>query len=147
MSDTIKGVVEKKARTGKGIMIDGDWWNTGFPANLEHVEVGDEVEFKTKGKFINGKPKKHSGGGSSAGGASGGGQTKSDLKVSRDRSIARQNALQHAARIVAAEIAIGKEPEDVTSQVIGYAQDFEMYTTGELDEMSKKEFIETEEGF
>lgn len=154
MSDKINGVVEKKAKSGKGLYINGQWYNTGFPVNLEGIEVGMNVEFSAKvngtSAFINGKPKVI--GATirlpvSNPAASGGSQPPSDIKISRERCIVRQNATTSAARIVAAAIGTGVMYEDEGKAIVSIARDIEAYTTGDMDEEMKEEFTKMDDEF
>lgn len=131
----VSGTVEQKSPNGKGLKIQGAWFNTGKPELTAGIEPGMNVEIKTSnGKFFNTKPTVVGGAAAPTGGASGGGgyqAPKSDLKISKDRCIVRQNALAHATRLATAEIATGGSM--LAELIIEEARKFEAYSMGDDD--------------
>jgi hypothetical protein len=139
--ENMKGVVEKVAGTGKGLMIGGEWYNTAKPAMIAGVKVGDEVEFKNSGKWIQSTANvlNAGGGGAPSAGGSGGGSRspQSDLKISKDRCIVRQNAMAHATQIV---IKTGVEdPMQAAMMVVDTARILEAYSMGDDDAIVNEE--------
>jgi hypothetical protein len=147
----VTGVVEAKARTGKGIKVGDLWYSAFTAATLDGVERGDEVSFESvldkTGKYNNIKGAVKKGGTTvPVSGASSDGTLKV-LKPSldRERSIIRQNALtnarEHYSSVVDFKALESLSIEETCKAVIEVARIFEAYTSGDADIEVAKEAL------
>jgi hypothetical protein len=154
MSDVI-GTVEAVARSGKAIMVAGDWYSAYNKNQIGPARKGDAVafDFTVKGDFknISGNVTITSASGEDANtpaeqpSASGKSTYMPRGRFPIDpldgqRSIIRQNALSHATKLVSVLLEIGElesEPmmddDTIASKVISIARKLEKYTAGDLD--------------
>lgn len=148
MTDQINGEVSSKARTGKSIQVNGDWYGCFDPVDLNHVNRGDTVTLNWKpskcGRFKNivGKPKVGGGAAAPAAPASGGqanngggyrpqGRTFPVAPLAPERTINRQNALTNA---VAYFTGVYEGDGKISAEdVVRTARIFEAYTCGDVD--------------
>lgn len=143
----VQGEVSSKARTGKSIQVNGEWYGVFDASSLDHVNRGDTVTFNAKkskcGRFnnISGTVSVGSNGASAPSGGSsptparsygGGGRTFPVGALAPERTINRQNALTNA-------IAYHKDADVDTNIIINTARIFEAYTTGDLDQQEAEE--------
>jgi hypothetical protein len=132
---TLEKIYENNVNTKFGpkiaynLVISGEKYSGGF--KKPPVEEGQTVKFEHATNARGYKEIKSifpdSGSGPGTAAAAGG---KSDLKVSRERSIIRQSSLKAAVETLTPGAKAALDP----AEVIGLAQQYEMYCTGELDE-------------
>jgi len=151
--ETMTGVVESVARTGKSIKIGGAWYGAFAASSLSGANTGDSVKFAyqsvTKdGTVYNnikgtvtvlggGVPK--SGPSPSAPPSGGGGFSRGSSfpvgPLDPSRAIIRQNALTHASRCVldSRMLPEGLDMQSVAELVVEIARYYESYVCGDLD--------------
>lgn len=145
----ITGEVEAKAKTGKSIMVNGVWYSAYSSATLDGVSKGDTVSFEeqVKGSFHNIKGKVSVGGspveGCTATGATVPAKVGLPIKLDRERSIIRQNALTNAREyVIYAKRANDNFNVDIdTPLIIEIAREFEAYTSGDADIAAAKKMV------
>lgn len=160
-----KGIVEttskKEVKTKFGlkptysVKVDGEWYSNGFTD--PRVSAGDEIAFEyTDGKygreFDKGSVMRISKGADTpTPAAAPAAAPKSFAPAANrpfpipplhgDRAIIRQNALSHAARIIASDPAAfvgGHDRDAIAAAVIAMARKFEAYSCGDLDAEAAK---------
>lgn len=165
------GVVDKVARHGKAFTLVGESiWYTAFAASqLNGASSGDAVEFTfqesvkagtTWNNIKNDVRITSSGGGSTMVLPSGGGTPAATpaamfgaMTLSKDRSIARQNACNVAAAVLRDYCVVPHTIEPTTvvgwdimaQSILHIAKQVEAYTTGDLDKAEALAKLEGEE--
>lgn len=151
--ETMNGRVESVARSGKGIQVNGEWYNSFTASQIPtDISSGDTVSFRytetTKGDktfrnikgdvgkvaaTLRGESPSITTAASSGGGY--GGKSFPVPPLHPDRSIIRQNSLTHATRVVidGCPMAAEHNPDDLANTIISVARIFEAYSTGEVD--------------
>lgn len=143
MTEQVNGVVTSKARTGKSIQVNGNWYGAYSPETLNAVNRGDTVAFQSKkskcGRFNNISGAVTVSGEDAAPAAQSSapapqrqygnqGRTFPVGALAPERTINRQNALTNA-------VAFTKDNVEISPQeVIDIARLFEAYTTGDIDQ-------------
>lgn len=121
----VTGVAEAKSNKFDkySVLVNGTWYSSKFEIPCEK---GDTVEFDDGGRKYCQKLRVVIEGGSSTGKSSSG---NSDLGVSKDRCIVRQNALSHATSIVC--MTGVADVETTANMTVEVAKIFEGYAMGD----------------
>jgi hypothetical protein len=166
MSTTETGTIRSMARSGKAFSLEGDgdtWYSVFDPSQMNGATRGATVEFTYASKSSGGRvynnikgqdkvlnPGFGDAGDSNNSGAvsASAGNTFGQMTLSRDRCIARQNACNVMANVLAANLNLDPESLDevgaaaAAKLVVAGAQVIEEYTTGDLDKAEAESKIE-----
>lgn len=164
MSTTETGTIRSMARSGKAFSLEGDgdtWYSVFDPSQMNGATRGATVEFTYASKSSGGRvynnikgqvkvlnPGFGDAGDSNNSGAvsASAGNTFGQMTLSRDRCIARQNACNVMANVLAANLYPDHLDEvgaaAVAKLVVAGAQVIEEYTTGDLDKAEAESKIE-----
>lgn len=122
----INGVVERTAREGKALLVDGVWYGAYNLSQCNGATTGNNVSFNAfqKGKYwnIDGDVTVSSAGTASA---------NSGSADDRQLMILRQNALTNAVNLFVGYRGEASMPEPL--EVLRLAKTFASFTAGELD--------------